>query len=337
MLAWPAAVRADEAASVGPATVDISQELKRIFSGAAPANVADLKAMQAHVQTLTDKLAKCTVGVEVGFAQGSGVIISKDGYVLTAAHVASPPRRRGQQAEDVPVTFYLADGRTVTGKVLGQYRTLDAGLLKITEPGDYPYAELGSSDGLHDGQWCVAMGHPGGYQEDRGLVLRLGRIVFHDKEAITTDCTLVGGDSGGPLFDMEGRVIGINSRIAEKLTANMHVPVAVYKESWDRLTKGEVWGHLPGRTPYLGVRGDESATNARIASVVPDSPAERAGLKPGDVVLKFAGREITDFKSLTQAVQDQEPRRFRRNPIAIQIRRGEETMELQVQLGIRDE
>jgi serine protease Do len=94
---------------------------------------------------------------------------------------------------------------------------------------------------------------------------------------------------------------------------------------------------LPGRTPYLGVRGDESATNARIASVVPDSPAERAGLKPGDVVLKFAGREITDFKSLTQAVQDQEPRRFRRNPIAIQIRRGEETMELQVQLGIRDE
>src|SRR5688572_12721069 len=175
---------------------------------------------------------------------------------------------------------------------------MDAGLMKITLPGEYPFAEMGNSTRLKDGQWCVAMGHPGGYQEDRGVVLRLGRITFLGNDAITTDCTLVGGDSGGPLFDMDGHVIGINSRIAGPLTANMHVPVSAFKESWDRLTKGEAWGHLPGHSPYLGVTGKKSTQGAEIASVKSNSPAERAGLKSGDVVIRFDDKEIADFEAL---------------------------------------
>jgi serine protease Do len=324
------------ASAASTSSRNVSQRLRQIFDGAAPTAVSDLRAMQSHVQGLVDQLKKCTVGVQVGPAWGSGVIISKDGYVLTAAHVADAGRNRTGEA-----TFTLADGTEVTGKPLGLFRTLDAGLMKITKPGEYPYAELGNSSKLKEGQWCIAMGHPGGYQEERGAVLRLGRILFVDKEAITTDCTLVGGDSGGPLFDMEGRVIGINSRIAERLTTNMHVPVNAYNErgAWDRMIKGDVWGHLPGQDPWLGVAGDEEAASetttkgAKIARVTVKSPAESYGLLAGDVVVAFDGREISDFAALKQAVDDCHPNEW----VRLRIRRGEELREVGIRLGKKAE
>lgn len=310
---------ADDAAT--PAAEVLSDSLTRLLSGATPGGVSDLKAMQDHVCKITDKLAKCTVGVQVGAAQGSGVIITKDGYVLTAAHVAGQPNR--------DVIFILADGRMLRGKTLGLNRTMDSGLMKIEGESDLPFAEMGASDQLKDGQWCLAMGHPGGYQSDRQPVLRLGRVLMTDNSAITTDCTLVGGDSGGPLFDMYGRVIGINSRIAGPLTANMHVPVSTFRETWERLTKAEAWGHFPGNEPYIGVRGEPGATDAKVATVVPDSPAEKAGVKPGDIVLKIDEQTLGDFASLSAAVRERQPG----DRVKLTVRRGEEEKELTLKLG----
>src|SRR5688572_3728213 len=102
-------VAAESAAAATDAAAP--ERLERLFAGGTPMGLADLKAMQSHVQKLTEQLSKATVGVEVGQAQGSGVIISKDGMVLTAAHVAGKP--------NVPVNFFLADGRTVKGITLG--------------------------------------------------------------------------------------------------------------------------------------------------------------------------------------------------------------------------
>ena len=312
---------------VSTAAIDATTpSLRQLFDGGAPRGLADLRAMQTHVQKLTDQLVKCTVGVQVGAAWGSGVIISKDGYVLTAAHVAGRPNLQ------TDVTFRLSDGREVAGKTLGLFKTMDAGLMKITVPGEYPFAEMGNSTRLKDGQWCLAMGHPGGYQEDRGAVLRLGRITLLGNDAITTDCTLVGGDSGGPLFDMNGLVIGINSRIAGSLAANMHVPISAFTESWDRLAKGEAWGHLPGHSPYLGVTRNTAASNAEIASVRADSPAERAGLKSGDIVITFDGKEIKDFPALIAAVDECQPN----ESVKLQLRRGAETVDVRVRLGKRE-
>jgi serine protease Do len=305
--------------------VDAAKEsLDRLLSGATPMGVADLRAMQAHVRSLTDQLMKCTVGVQVGQAQGSGVIISKDGYVLTAAHVAGKANRT--------VRFFFADGTMKLGQTLGLNRTLDAGLMKIADVDNLPFAEMGISDKLQDGQWCLATGHPGGYQDDRKPVLRLGRVLLAQPGVITTDCTLVGGDSGGPLFDMQGKVIGINSRIATELRANMHVPVSTFKETWDRLTKAEEWGHYPGQQPSLGVRGEEGAKDAKLASINPDSPAEKAGLKPGDIVLEFDGVTITDFASLAAEVQKCQPEAR----VKVVVKRGEETKELKLKVGRRE-
>jgi len=160
-------------------TEAISQSLRKVFDGAPITGISDLRAMQSHVQRISESLRKCTVGVQVDNAWGSGVIISKDGYVLTAAHVAGRPNRKCE--------FTLADGRQVTGKTLGMYRTTDAGLMKITEPGEYPHADLASA--VKDQQWCLSLGHPGGYQSDRGSVLRLGRVLLVHWENVIQDCS----------------------------------------------------------------------------------------------------------------------------------------------------
>ena len=310
---------------ISAAEMATAANLEKIFGGDAPQSVGDLKAMQEHLQKLTEKIVPCTVGVRVGPAQGSGVIISKDGYVLTAAHVVGRP--------NIDVTFVLPDGSTVKGKTLGMNRTIDAGLMKITDEREWPFVEMGISKELKEGQWCVATGHPGGYEKGRSPVVRFGRVLQNHDSVIMTDCTLVGGDSGGPLFDMQGRVIGINSRIAGPLNANMHVPVNTFRDTWDRLAKAEAWGSMAGNAPFLGVQGDPETKEAKISKVFPGTPAEQAGLKVGDIVLKFDGQEIAEFAKLSSIVADKAPG----DKVKIQVKRGEETLDLEVVIGKRTE
>lgn len=305
------------------ASADSSQQrLAELLRGESPRTVDDLKLIQTRVHELTKKVIAATVGVQVGPAWGSGVIVSKDGYVLTAAHVSGQPGR--------DVRFMLADGRVLKGKTLGLYRTLDAGLMKITEEGEYPAVEMARSDELQPNQWCLATGHPGGYQDDRQPVVRLGRVLWNDNAAITTDCTLVGGDSGGPLFDLEGRVIGINSRIGGKITANMHVPVNTFRDTWDRMLKGDAWGHLEGHEPYIGIRA-ESKTSAKIAHVNAGSPAAKAGVKEGDVIVSLNELSISDFDAFRKAIAERQPG----DKVKLTIKRGEETLNFDVKLARR--
>jgi serine protease Do len=213
------------------------------------------------------------------------------------------------------------------------YRTLDAGLMKINGAGPWPYAEMAKSDEAMVGQWCLATGHPGGFEEGRKPVVRIGRVLLKDKFAITTDCTLVGGDSGGPLLDMEGRVIGINSRIGRFLTTNMHVPVAAYRESWDRLIKGEAWGSLPGLGPYLGVQGEPNSKDAKISRAIPGSPAEKAGIQAGDIVVKFKGNNVGDFASLQNLVSECQAG----DKVPVELMRGGERIKLELEVGEREQ
>lgn len=299
--------------------------LTRFLSGAEPQSVADLQAMEALVRDITARVSPATVGVQIGQAQGSGVIITADGYVLTAGHVSGGPNREA--------IFILADGRQVKGTTLGVNRHLDSGLMKITDPGEYPHVEMGDSQTLKAGHWCLAIGHPGGYQPDRQPVLRLGRILANRRDFIKTDCTLVGGDSGGPLFDLNGKVVGIHSRIGGELTANIHVPIKTYQDTWDRLVAKEIWGKSLGSTPFIGVEGERGASVARLAKVFPDKPGDKAGLKAGDTIIRFDGQPVTDFASLSALVGAHSPG----DKVKLEVTRGEETIELELTIGARDE
>ena len=299
--------------------------LTAILSGSIPADAADLRAMQAHVQSLTPRLVAATVAVQAGHAHGSGVVISGDGFVLTAAHVVGKP--------NLAARIIMADGRELAGTTLGVYRTLDAGLIRIAAnptSNPWPHVKMGSSADVTPGQWCLATGHPGGFRSGRQPVVRLGRILSLKEDAtIHTDCTLIGGDSGGPLFDMQGQVIGVHSRIAGPLNVNLHVPVGTYSREWNRLTRGDSWGHIPGTRPYIGVYGVQMSQVAKISEVPTGTPADKAGLRKGDVVVQFAGKPVTDFDSLKSFVADEQPG----NQVSLTVLRDGQRIVLHLVIG----
>jgi S1-C subfamily serine protease len=231
--------------SVGPGPADEPEPKKTAVLKDAPEDVKDLRALEEQVQAVIKKVTPAVVGIRIGQAQGSGVIIDKEGHVLTAGHVSGQPGRDAR--------VILPDGRQLKAKTLGQNRSIDSGMVQITEEGDWPYVAMGDSAELKKGQWVVAIGHPGGFRANRSPVVRVGRVLLTTKMIVRTDCTLVGGDSGGPLFDLDGKVVGIHSRIGGIITENIHVPVATYRDTFDKLAKGESWpkGGALGMQPVV--------------------------------------------------------------------------------------
>ncbi len=209
-------------------------------------------------------------------------------------------------------------------------KNIDSGLMKITEEGEWPFVEMGDSTKVKEGQWIIGTGHPNGYQNGRKPVLRVGRVLANLSEVMVSDVTLVSGDSGGPLFDMDGKVIGIHSRIDNPLTMNMHVPTKTYQDTWDRLAAGEQWGNLPGRQPFIGVRGDEESEDAKVTEVFPDTPADKAGMKSGDVIKKFDGKDVPNFQTLKRLVSNKQPG----DRVKVEVQRDADRVTLNLVIGL---
>jgi serine protease Do len=287
-----------------------------------PENLQDLRQIQNRVQRVLAKVVPCTVGVQIGGGSGSGVIVSKDGHVLTAGHVAGIPDR--------PVTLILSDGRKIKGKTLGANHGADSGMIQITDKGVWPFAEMGDASKLKKGQWCLTLGHPGGFRPGRTPPVRLGRILSTGGPFLRTTCTLVGGDSGGPLFDLDGKVIGIHSRIGGPITANMHVPVNTYRTTWDRLVEGEVWG---GRNigPYIGFHFDQEAKGCKVLRIDRGSPAEKAGLKPKDIVTGLDKQKVSHRAHLQRLLRKHKAG----EKVTLEIQRGDKVLTVEAVLGTR--
>ncbi|HET6575605.1 MAG TPA: trypsin-like peptidase domain-containing protein [Fimbriiglobus sp.] len=302
----------------------------------SPETVDELRALQEKVKQVVAKVTPSTVGLLVGMGAGSGVIVSEDGLILTAAHViGSKPGTR--------VRIVLADGTLVRGKTLGVNPKRDSGMVRITDKvpegatwpgasdGKWPAAEIGKSDDLKKGQWVIAMGHPGGPKRDRRPPVRVGRFDRYNKHdsALRTDCTLVGGDSGGPLFDLTGKVVGIHSRIGIFLEFNMHVPTEAFRDDWDKLVEGKVIGK-PSAVE-LGLTLDDEAESATVKAVAKDGPAAKAGVKPGDVITKFHGERVHTADDLLQLLPEFAPG----DTVNLEIQRGDEIVSLKVKLARR--
>jgi serine protease Do len=295
--------------------------LTKAFGKVTPESLEELKQIEDRVSAVVQRVMPAVVGVRIGAGQGSGVIITEDGYVLTAAHVSGPAKRK--------VQIIMPDGRKLKGETLGANTEVDGGLIKILDKGPWPHVDMGKSSSLHRGDWCLALGHPNGYIDGRPPVVRLGRILDNLKSLIRSDCTLVGGDSGGPLFDMDGKVIGIHSRIGSAIIYNIHVPVDTYRKDWDRLVKAEVFPTREG--PYLGVQGDGEAKECKVSRVYANSPAEKAGIKEGDVITRLGGKDVHSFDELIGLVARQKIGA----QIDVIVRRGDQTLTIPVMIGKR--
>ena len=283
-----------------------------ISEGGVPTSIEQLQMMEEMVAEVSARAKKATVNIEMERAQGSGVVISDDGYILTAAHVIGNPNRTA--------TITFADGTKVKAVTLGSNRQYDSGMLKIVEEGDWPYLDIGESETLKRGQWVLALGHPGGLKKDRGIVVRIGRILTMMSSTLRTDCTLVGGDSGGPLIDFDGNVIGIHSRIGGDLSQNMHVPIDVYSEEWDDL-------ETAGDRPRLGL--DLVGSTNEIKSVSKDEPASKAGLEADDKIIKFNDADIKNRQDLRDALKNAKAG----DTVTVKVLRDKEEKEFEVELG----
>ena len=307
-----------------PKVERIDGKIPAVFDKSAPEGVADLKAMQKHVKKMLEKVMPATVGLRVGSGSGSGVIISEDGYILTAGHVSGTP--------DQKCTVIMPDGKELEGKTLGYNKGIDSGLVKITPKGKYPFVGLGESGKLQTGQWCMTLGHPGGFRKGRTPVLRLGRILASNKNLIRTDCALVGGDSGGPLFDLAGRVIGIHSRISTGITENIHVPVDTYRDTWDRLVAGEEWnGDRRRAKAVLGVSFSGEGNDLKILELTEGGPAEKAGFEKGDVITAIDGMKLKVRTDLQGYLMQKKPG----DEVEVEVEREGEKETITLKLGRR--
>ncbi len=148
---------------------------------------------------------------------------------------------------------------------------------------------------------------------------------------VITDCTIMGGDSGGPLFDLDGQVIGISSRCDNRLTVNIHVPVDCYLDAWNRLKSGEDYNSRAPNSVFLGVGPDESTRSPKIGEVFGGSGAAEAGIQVGDVILKFDGQPLTRYDDLPPLILKHKPG----DVVEVEIQRGEEVVKLKAKLGSR--
>jgi serine protease Do len=321
-LGWLSLAASLIAQTTTPVRLAPPAETAAALSAQSP-SAAQLRLIQSQLKRVIKQVLPATVGVEVRGAAGSGVIVNKEGLVLTAGHVVGQADRRAW--------VELPDGRRLRGRTLGANHDIDAGMIQLDDPPlDLPFAPVSEGPDLSNGQWVLTLGQPGGIIEHRSPPVRFGRVLFRGESLLCTDCKLVGGDSGGPLFNMQGEVVGIHSSIGPLVTHNFHVPIAAFRKSWHRLLAGEVWGgqHDDDKGPQLGVRGRTEGGRCLISQVFPGMPAEKAGVKPGDVIVAVDGRPISTFDELARIVFFKEPGA----KLRLKIDRGGETLTITAEL-----
>jgi serine protease Do len=240
--------------------------------------------------------------------------------------------------EEVEVVF--PDGEKHTGRVLGANRSRDTAMVQIREAGPFPWVAMGESGDLKVGDWVVALGHSAGFDPTRTPPLRFGRIVAKGPgTAVTSDCTLIGGDSGGPLFDLDGKVVGIHSSIGGALNNNNHAGIDGFHEDWARLRKGESWGRLTlnplahPEAPVLGFVIGMTRRGVSVAEVLPGSPAAKAGLRVGDKVVEIDGVPLGNREDLLVELARKRPG----DRVEVVVRRGRRDFTLKVNTVKRED
>jgi putative serine protease PepD len=272
------------------------------------------------------------VSVQAGPASGTGFVVRSDGMIVTNAHVVAG-------AETAQVRFNDT-GHMVEADVLGTDPSSDLAVLRV-DPGSIAPLRplrLANSDDVRVGDSVVAIGHPFGLDRTAtaGIVSGVGREIrapdgFQIEEAIQTDAPINPGNSGGPLLDMRGRVVGVNAQIATagnrgNVGIGFAVPANTVREVVPRLSRGERIVR-----PYLGVTTAPAPQGAAIQALLPGGPAEREGLRAGDVVVRIDGQPVDEPEDVSDAVAAHRPG----DRIEVEVMRDGERRTITVELAKR--
>ncbi|MBR0652422.1 Do family serine endopeptidase [Roseomonas terrae] len=267
--------------------------------------------------------------------QGSGFIVAADGYIVTNAHVV------GENAE---VKVELADGREFQARVIGRDTATDVALIKVEAGSPLPALNFGNSDGTRVGEWVMAMGNPFGLggTVTAGIVSARGRQIGQGPydDFIQTDASINPGNSGGPLFNAGGDVVGMNTAIFSPSGGNIGIGFAVPSKMVQNIV-GQLREHGSVQRGWLGVSLQPmdqdlatamraaDAKGALVSAVEADSPAARAGLRPGDVITAIDGRRVDSPRDLAAGVADVAPGRS----ATLAVLRDGSAMEQRVEVG----
>ncbi|MFN0026504.1 MAG: S1C family serine protease [Acidimicrobiales bacterium] len=298
------------AGSVAAPTADQQGPVTR-----APDLDPDLQADPAAA--VHDAVSPAVVQIETSSGLGTGFVYDAQGYILTAAHVVSLGGALGgaDPGFESEVTVRLADGTRVRGQVLGSDLNNDVAVVKIEPVPDLPVAALALGEVPRVGSIAIAIGSPFGLDQTvtQGIVSAVNRPVPSPNNNIVsmiqTDAAINSGNSGGPLVDRQGRVLGINTQIRTETGDNngigFAVPIDLAYDVAQSLIRGE-----PIRLGYLGVRTDDPAfgsSGAMVVRVEAASPAATAGIQEGDLVLSVNGQPIRGFEELASIIRATQP------------------------------
>lgn len=295
----------------------------------------DLPSLQQELLATIERVRPAVVNVTGRGSGFSGVIVSAEGHVLSAGHAVSPGGR---------YRLTLPDGRRLRGVGKGSNPRADAALILITDPpADLPYASMGDSAALVTDQPCFGLSYPGGPKAGSEPVARFGRVVRNrsSRGMLQSSVLMEPGDSGGPLFDLNGCVIGIHSRIGRSMERNYEVPVNVFRDFWNELNREQTFTQAGLPLPRLGIRFErfrgeaEGAPGLRIVSVFDDSLVSDADVLPEDRLLQVYGRHlgaISDLQEALAAARDEGA-----ESITLQLQRGDETLEQEIAFDVECE
>jgi serine protease Do len=310
----PAAAKA-----VGPDFVDLAKKLKPTVVNISAAKHArqaqpqprrpQMNPFNDQFQDFFDQFFNNKPRQREQRSLGSGFIISDDGYILTNNHVVAG-------MDDVKVKITIpGDHNEYKAVVKGSDEKLDLALLKIEAKEKLPFAPLGDSDRIEVGEWAMAIGNPFGLSQTvtAGIISATGRVIGSGPydDYIQTDASINPGNSGGPLFNLNGEVIGINTAIIAGGGGGIGfaIPVNLAKGVVDQLrdkgkvTRGWMGVTIQPVTPELAKAfALDSEKGALVADVSKDSPAEKAGIRNGDIILEFNGRPIKEMNELPKTV-----------------------------------
>ncbi|NOD45847.1 MULTISPECIES: Do family serine endopeptidase [unclassified Ruegeria] len=275
-------------------------------------------------------------------ALGSGFVISEDGFIVTNNHVIA-------EADEILVEFFPGDGqprKELVAKVIGTDEKTDIALLKVEASGPLKYVTFGDSDVARVGDWVIAMGNPlgQGFSVSAGIVSARNRELSGSyDDYIQTDAAINRGNSGGPLFNMDGEVIGVNTAILSpnggsigigfSMASNVVVKVVDQLREFGETRRGWLGVRIQDVTPDMAEAMGLEKPGGALISDVPEGPAKEAGLKAGDVITSFDGVEVEDTRGLVRQVGETEVGKA----VRVIVHRDGGTQTVLVTLGRRED